>query len=84
MLHPVLAPKPAWRELETQRINGPACLCPRRQPQPSCIAPAEDPTLCAVCPPGGSLFEGAAGRLLLFPWVAWRMRGQSPWDPGAP
>ena len=69
MLHAILAPKLAWRGLQTQRINGPAHLCPRRHPQPSCIPPAEDPTPCAVCPSGSSLFEGAAGRLLPFLWA---------------
>lgn len=69
MPHTVLAPKPAWRGLEAQRINGPARLCPRWRPQPSCIPPAEDPAPCAVCPPGSSLFEGAASRLLPFPWA---------------
>lgn len=68
MLHAILAPKPAWRGLQTQRINGPARLCPWQHPQPSCIPPAEDPIPCAVCSPGSSLFEGAAGRLLPFLW----------------
>lgn len=87
MPHTVLAPKPAWRGLETQRINGPARLCPRWRPQPSCIPPAEDPAPCAVCPPGSSLFEGLPAGCCRSHGPrreAWRMRGQSPWDPGAP
>ena len=87
MLHAILAPKPAWRRLQTQRINGPAHLCPRWHPQPHASHLLRTPphVLCAHQEaaylrglPAGCCHSYGPRR------EAWRMRGQGPWDPGAP